>query len=306
MSISRNMSIKKPLLIGIGELLWDVLPSGKKLGGATANFAFHVMQLGGKGSIISAVGNDDDGNEIIELLKKKGMDTALISRLDLFPTGTVNVEIDQNGIPTYNIHTEVAWDYIPYKKSWKSRLAIASAICFGSLAQRSTVSAQTIHQVLKLVPYNCLKILDINLRQNFFTKEVIEQSLYCADILKLNEDELQVIAKMANLRGTDEEKLSTILDRFSVKLIALTKGGQGSLLFTHEEKSWLESPKVKIADTVGAGDSFTAAMTMGLLNGWPLVKVHQNAVRVSAYVCTQSGAMPELPETIIFDFLIFE
>lgn len=290
--------MNRPIVIGAGELLWDMFPGGKELGGAPANFAWHASQLGGQGTVYSAVGKDQLGNEIIDLLNKRQMDTRFISQLEEYPTGRVNVLIDSSGVPEYTIQTDVAWDKIPLCDQRNELVNQASAFCFGALAQRDSVSFRTIQSLLDELPVNCLKIFDINLRQTFYSKEVIELSLLKCDILKLNEDELPVVAKIFGIKGDETYILDRLLNDFRIEMIALTKGGAGSLIRTNSERSWLVSPKVTVADTVGAGDSFTATLAMGLLKKWPVDKVHQLAVEVSAYVCTQKGAMPLLPEAI--------
>ncbi|MFV0265826.1 MAG: carbohydrate kinase family protein [Draconibacterium sp.] len=290
--------MNRPIIIGVGELLWDMLPGGRELGGAPANFAWHASQLGGQGTVYSAVGNDQLGNEIIDLLDKRRMDTHFISRLEEYPTGRVDVLIDSSGVPEYTIQTNVAWDKIPLCDQRNELVNQASAFCFGALAQRDSVSFRTIQSLLDELPVNCLKIFDINLRQTFYSKEVIGLSLLKCDILKLNEDELPVVAKLFEIERDETHILDRLLNDFRIEMIALTKGGAGSLIRTNSERSWLVSPKVTVADTVGAGDSFTATLAMGLLKKWPINKVHQLAVEVSAYVCTQKGAMPLLPEAI--------
>ncbi|RIJ47578.1 carbohydrate kinase [Maribellus luteus] len=290
--------MNKSIVVGAGELLWDMLPGGKELGGAPANFAWHASQLGGQGIVYSGVGKDQLGNEIIDLLSKRGMDTRFISQLEEYPTGRVDVQVDSSGVPEYTIETNVAWDKIPLCNQRSELVNQASAFCFGALAQRDSVSFHTIQCLLDELPVNCLKIFDINLRQTFYSKDVIELSLQKCDILKLNEDELPVVAKLFGIEGDETHILDRLLNDFRIEMIALTKGGAGSLIRTNAERSWLESPKVTIADTVGAGDSFTAALAMGILMKWPVNRVHQLAVDVSAYVCTQKGAMPLLPEDI--------
>ncbi len=287
-----------PIVIGAGEVLWDMLPGGKQLGGAPANFAWHASQLGGQGIVYSAVGKDQLGNEIIDLLDKRRVDTRFISRLEEYPTGRVDVQVDSSGVPEYTIETNVAWDKIPLCHQRSELVNQASAFCFGALAQRDSVSFHTIQCLLDELPVNCLKIFDINLRQTFYSKEVIELSLQKCDILKLNEDELPVVAKIFGIEGNETHIFDCLLNDFRIEMIALTKGEKGSLIQTNSERSWINSPKVTVADTVGAGDSFTATLAMGLIKKWSICKVHQQAVEVSAFVCTQKGAMPMLPEKI--------
>jgi len=278
---------------GIGELLWDCLPSGMQLGGAPCNFAYHAMQRGCACVVISAIGKDDLGNKISETLRVKGLSTDFIQEKDV-PTSTVTVTLDENGQPNYTIHEHVAWDQI----SWNANLEVLAkrvdAVCFGSLAQRNEVSCKTIQQFLEATNKNCLRVFDINLRQRYYNQETIEKSLELATVLKLNDEELPIVASMFHLIGTDEELLQQLIRRFDLQLIALTKGCKGSLVMNHKnEKSYMEVPPVIIVDTVGAGDSFTAVLVAGLLQKHDMKTIHENATRVAAFVCTQNGAMPD-------------
>lgn len=295
----QTMNTDKPIVVGAGELLWDLLPSGKQLGGAPANFAYHAQQMGAQGFIISAVGNDENGDEIIDLLINKEMNVSGISRIDRFPTGTVTVEVNSEGVPDFIIHQDVAWDYIANSSDTDEIVQKADAFCFGSLAQRNKVSFAAIQSFLIRLPEKCLTIFDINLRQYFFSETIIDASLQFADILKLNEDELPGVARLFKIKGSEEDILRSLIQQYQLKMIALTKGANGSLLITEKESSRLDTPKVKVADTVGAGDSFTAAIAVGVLKGLPLKKIHSNAVEISAFVCTQNGAMPGLSQSIL-------
>lgn len=287
--------MKNYTVIGIGEILWDLLPDGKILGGAPANFAYHAAQLGAEGVAISAVGNDELGREIVRLIEEKKVHNGL--SLVKEPTGTVTVEL-KDGMPSYIIHEGVAWDNLVLTDTAKEKLAKADAICFGSLAQRSHVSRKAIWEALEMVPKSCIKVFDINLRQNFYSKEIIEKSLAYADVFKVNEDEIVVFRDLFGMKGTEEEICKQITDKYNLRLLALTKGSEGSLLMSKGDKSFIPTPKVKVADTIGAGDSFTATMVMGLLNMQPLAVLHQKAVDVSTFVCTHHGATPVLPEEL--------
>ena len=278
---------------GIGELLWDLLPKGKQLGGAPCNFAYHASQAGCESFLISAIGTDELGKEILSIFDELGIDKTYIQQTRDFPTGTVTVSLDADGIPSYIIHEKVAWDNIGWNSSLEALAKSVDAVCFGSLAQRNTVSRQTILNFLNITRTDCLRVFDINLRQSFYNQETILKSLDLANILKLNDDELPLVAKILRLHGNDDELLSQLMNRFSLKMIALTRGAKGSLLMTGNEKSVMEVPKVKIADTVGAGDAFTAVLLAGLLQHHELKKIHETATRVAAFVCTQDGAMPE-------------
>lgn len=278
---------------GIGELLWDLLPKGKELGGAPCNFSYHASRAGCESFVISALGTDALGNEILDLFDEHALDANYIQQTADFPTGTVTVLLDTNGIPSYIIHENVAWDNIDWNISLKTLAKNIDAVCFGSLAQRNTVSRQTILNFLNATKTDCLRVFDINLRQSFYNHETILKSLELANILKLNDDELPVVAELLGLQENDDELLLQLMNRFNLKLIALTKGAKGSLLLTENEESFMEVPKVKIADTVGAGDSFTAVLVAGLLQNHELKRIHENATQVAAFVCTEDGAMPE-------------
>lgn len=288
----------KQLIVGLGEALWDCLPEGRKLGGAPANFAYHTGQFGYDSLAISAVGNDVLGKETLDEFGKKGV-KYLMPEVD-YQTGTVQVELDSEGIPTYDIKEGVAWDNIPFTPEVEEAAKNCRAVCFGSLAQRSSVSRQTIQKFLEATPKDCLKIFDINLRQNFYTKEIIINSLQHANILKINDEELVLIGRLFGYPGLDiENKCWLLLGKYNLDMLVLTCGVNGSYVFAPNLKSFQETPSVEVADTVGAGDSFTGAFTSAILSGMPLPDAHKLAVDVSAYVCTQNGAMPKLPKELL-------
>lgn len=284
----------KNTVVGLGEILWDIFPERKVLGGAPANFAYHVSQFGFNGYAVSAIGNDLLGKEILKSLEEKELNY-LIEQTD-FPTGTVKVQLDGRGIPTYEITENVAWDNIPFTTRLENLAKNTTTVCFGSLAQRNEVSRATIHKFLDLMPADSLKVFDINLRLKYFSKDIIIDSLNKASALKLNDEEIVKIAEIFELQGTDEELCQQLLDKYKLKFLILTKGTRGSYVLTPYEKSFLATPKVTIADTVGAGDSFTAAFVASYLNGRSIAQSHQLAVEVSAYVCQQHGAMPRLAD----------
>ena len=284
-------------VIGIGEALWDMLPEGKKLGGAPANFAYHASQFGLEGLAVSAIGHDALGEELVGQLEEHALPYHL-ARVD-YPTGTVQVTLDSQGVPQYEIKTGVAWDNIPYTKELADLAANCQAVCFGSLAQRSPVSRESIGLFLDAVPADCLKVFDINLRQDFYNKEVLEASFRRCDILKINDEELVVMARLFNLPGLAlEEKCRYLIKEYNLKMLILTCGVNGSYVFFDGGMSFLETPKVQVADTVGAGDSFTGAFVGSLLTGKSVTEAHETAVKVSAFVCTQSGAMPTIPDNL--------
>ena len=285
-------------VVGLGEALWDVLPEGKKLGGAPANFAYHAGQFLGQDETIaiSALGEDKLAEETIKSLEEHGL-KYLMPRVP-YPTGTVQVSLDEQGIPTYDIKENVAWDNIPLDADIQAVARQCRAVCFGSLAQRNIVSRETIHRFLDLTPKDCVKIFDINLRQQFYSKEVIQESLRRCNILKINDEELVLIGRMFDYPGLDiENKCWLILGKYNLDMLVLTCGTNGSYVFTPGQMSFQETPKVEVADTVGAGDSFTGSFCAAILSGKPVSEAHQLAVQVSAYVCTQNGAMPPLPAT---------
>jgi len=280
----------KQLIVGLGEILWDCLPEGKKLGGAPANFAFHAGLLGADTIAISAIGNDALGDEILRELDTNGL-KYLMPRTEQ-PTGTVQVQLDDKGIPSYEIKTDVAWDNIPFLPEMEELATRCDCVCFGSLAQRNEVSRNTIKEFLKHTPEKCLKIFDINLRQQFYTKELIHDNLLACNVLKINDEELDIVAEMFGYSNLSvEEKCQRLLEEYQLKMLVLTCGVNGSFVFAPDQKSFMETPKVEVADTVGAGDSFTGAFAASLLAGQTILEAHQLAVKVSAFICTQKGAM---------------
>ena len=296
-------------VIGLGEALFDCLPTGRKLGGAPANFAYHVSQFGFDSCAISAIGDDELGQEIIDTFDKVGLHYCL-PKVD-FPTGTVQVTLNDKGIPQYEICLGVAWDNIPLTEELLSMAKEAKAVCFGSLAQRSATSRATINAMLEAMPADTLKVFDINLRQQWYNREIIENSLHHCNILKINDEELDIVAPMllsvktdpSALIAQDKEKTlrvcRALIELYELRLLILTCGTNGSYVITKDACSFLETPKVEVADTVGAGDSFTGAFIAKLLQGDSIAHAHEMAVKVSAFVCTQSGAMPVLPKEFV-------
>lgn len=284
------------IVVGMGEALWDVLPEGKKIGGAPANFAYHVSQFGLPSCVVSAIGDDALGKEIIENFTSKGLDQ-LIAEVP-YPTGTVQVEIDQTGIPLYDIKENVAWDNIPYTKHLDALAKRTKAVCFGSLAQRNVVSRETINHFLDTMPKDddSLIVFDVNLRQGFYNKEILCKSMQNCNILKINDEELITVSRMFGYPGIDlQDKCWILLGKYNLKMLILTCGINGSYVFTPGNVSFQPTPKVEVADTVGAGDCFTAAFIASILKGKSVTEAHTIAVKTSAFVCTQKGAMPILP-----------
>ena len=295
-------------VVGIGEALFDCLPEGRKLGGAPANFAYHVSQFGLDGCAISAIGDDELGEEIVETFERVNLNH-ILPKVEQ-PTGTVKVTLDSKGVPQYDICLGVAWDNIPLTAELLDVARQTEAICFGSLAQRSEVSRRTIHAFLDAAPQDALRVFDINLRQSWFTAEVIAESLNRANVLKINDEELDVVATMllgvptvpGKLIAEDADKTRAVcrdlIAKYDLRMLILTCGALGSYVFTADSESSVQTPKVKVADTVGAGDSFTATFVAQILLGKSIRQAHEKAVAVSAFVCTQNGAMPVLPDEL--------
>jgi len=291
--------MKNNVVVGMGEALWDVLPEGKKIGGAPANFAYHVSQFGLESCVVSAVGQDPLGAEILKNFDEKKL-KYLIDTVP-YPTGTVQVEIDQAGVPQYEIKENVAWDNIPYTAKLEALAERTCAVCFGSLAQRNIVSRNTINRFLDAMPTNDkqLVVFDVNLRQGFYNKEILCNSMKRCNILKINDEELVTVSRMFGYPGIDlQDKCWILLGKYNLQMLILTCGINGSYVFTPGNVSFHPTPKVEVADTVGAGDSFTAAFIANILKGHSVVDAHRIAVETSAYVCTQQGAMPILPKEI--------
>lgn len=292
--------MKAKYIVGLGEVLWDILPSGRKLGGAPANFAYHVSQFGLPGCVVSAVGRDDLGLEIVEKLDLKNIEST-IATVDR-PTGTVEVTVDTAGIPSYDIRPDVAWDHIPFTPELEELARNTRAVAFGSLAQRSPESRDTIVKFISAMPDtpDTLIVFDINLRQNHYTKETVEQSLRLCNVLKINDEELETLKQMFGIKVEGPAaSCRELINICGLKMVILTCGTEGSFVFSaNGDESFISTPQIEVADTVGAGDSFTAAFIASLLRGFSVEDAHQRAVETAAYVCTQSGAMPPLPTAL--------
>lgn len=290
-------------VIGLGEVLWDLLPGGRQLGGAPANFAYHAGALGAAATVISRVGNDPLGREVRQRLADLGVSTECLEVDDVAPTGTVGVDLSPEGQPRYTIHEGVAWDGIRGEAAGRRAAAAADAVCFGTLAQRREPARSAVRSLVAAMRPDAWRVLDVNLRQHFHSHDVLEGSLALANGVKLNESELPVLAGNMGLRGSEREQLVQLAGRFQLRVVAYTRGERGSLLLHDGRWSERGPAAVRVADTVGAGDSFTAAMVLGLLAGWDLEVVHDRAAGVAAYVCTQRGATPALPDSLKAPFL---
>ncbi|WP_394793212.1 carbohydrate kinase [Armatimonas sp.] len=287
--------MNKPVIVGLGEVLWDLLPHGKFLGGAPANFAFHASQLGAEGIVASAIGRDDDGRAIQAQLAGLGLDTRYLQWSDA-PTGTVTATLDAEGKATYTIHEDTAWDDFRASAEWDALAKHTDAVCFGSLAQRTPGSRGILRRFVQLTPPHCLRLFDINLRQHYFGHATIHFSLQLAHIFKLNDEELPVVAALLELPDNEAETITALWEHYpTLQVVALTRGASGSTLFTRFRRS--DHPGYPLAagvvpDTVGAGDAFTAALAVGLLRFEDLDTIHARASRIASFVCSQPGATP--------------
>jgi fructokinase len=297
-------------VVGLGEVLWDLLLTGTQLGGAPANFAYHAHALGAQTQVITRVGNDDYGREIIRRFREMGLTEDGVQIDETAPTGIAKVELSGNGLAHFTVRQNVAWDYIAATGNALAAAGAVDAICFGSLAQRCERSRIAIQQIVATSPTKALRVFDVNLRQQFYSRGVIEESLELANVVKLNDDELPVLATMFNVQGSTEKQIEWLADTFGLHSVALTRGANGSLLYQDlAERAgtrWSDCPSrpVKVVDTVGAGDSFTAALVLGLLQKMDLDEINTLANEVARYVCSQAGATPKLPEEFAKRFSI--
>jgi fructokinase len=284
-------------IVGIGEVLWDLLPSGPQLGGAPANFAHHAAQLGAGVQIITRVGKDTYGRKILQRFQEMKLDSSAVQMDDQLPTGTVAVFLN-NGAPQFAINDNMAWDALSVSREALEAATRASAICFGTLAQRTKSAAAAVQELVAATPAMSLRVFDVNLRQNFYSNEILRQSFEIANVLKLNDDELPVISRAFQLKGDATQNIQELARRFDFQLVALTRAAMGSLLYRAGKWSDLPGRKMDIVDTIGAGDAFTAALVMGLLNQFDLEDIHRIAEDIASYVCSQPGATPVLPPNL--------
>jgi fructokinase len=282
------------VMVGIGELLWDMLPQGRQLGGAPANFACHATRLGSHGVVVSAVGNDANGAELLDVLREKGVDCRVAT--SGYPTGTVEITMDEGGVPSYTIHENVAWDHIQLQESDVALAERADVLCYGSLAHRNRDSADSIRRYISSTSAQCIRLFDINLRQNYYSSRIVDTLLERSTVVKLNDEELVVVADFLGLSGCETRLLDQILERYKLDLIILTKGEFGSRLFSRDHGDSIRQGRaVEVVDTVGAGDAFGAAVATGLCHDMALETIHLFASNVAAYVCSHAGATPPLP-----------
>jgi len=287
-----RLSEKRPFkIVGIGELLWDMLPYGRQLGGAPANFVYYCSQLNMQACLVSAVGNDELGSQSLLKLSQAGVDTEYIQTLENKPTGTVDVKLDTDGKPEYTINENVAWDYIKFDKKLTRLARQSDAVCFGSISQRSKLSRNSVMNFLKNTGNGCLRIFDINLRQDFYSEQIINDSLALANVLKINDEELVVVAEMFGIKGTQSSCLGQLAKKKSLETIIFTRGANGSIIYHKGQINEHPGVECKPIDTVGAGDSFTAVAVVGLLSQKNIEQINQQANKLAAFVCENQGAM---------------
>jgi len=291
--------MSRPVIVAVGEILWDLLPEGKQLGGAPGNFVHHARSLGADAALISRVGRDPLGDEAMARLREAGIPTSTIQRDDAAPTGTAAVAVDADGQPKFSLAADVAWDRIAADEPSRQLASRADEFTFGTLAQRSPGSRGAIRTLLDACRPDALRILDLNLRDPFWTEDVVLASFRAATLVKLNADEIDRCSAMLKLSGDLRARMAALAERFHLKLLAVTRGAGGSVL--HSGGTWSDHPglPVPVRDAVGAGDAFTAALTLGVLRGDPLDRINRHANDVGAFVCTQPGATPRLPEELV-------
>lgn len=286
-------------MVGLGEALWDLLPNGDHFGGAPANVALHAAALGAESWLVSAVGQDARGDAALARLDRAGVRRDTVARLADHPTGVVRVTLDAAGHPVYDIATESAWDYLPWSVAVQQVAERADAIAFGSLAQRSPTSRATIRRAVATTRSASWRLFDVNLRQRYYDADVLAESMDVANAVKLNEEELPIVARLCGLAETTPvEQLRALCERFDLRLAALTRGPCGSVLATPDRVYESPAAPTVVADTVGAGDAFTATLLIGILAGRALDEVSRRANAVAAYVCSQPGATPPIPEDL--------
>lgn len=299
-SAANEKKRSRRLIVGLGEVLWDIFPEGKRLGGAPANFAYVCVALGERAAIASRVGRDELGEAALRALEERGLPPDWVQIDAAHPTGTVLVQLDERGDARFEITERVAWDYLEWTDRWRTLARSADAVCFGTLAQRSAPARATVRNFLRSTRDETLKVFDVNLRPPFYSREVLHESFSLADIAKLNREELRIVGDLFELDGSDEEmQARSLLDRFALQLVCVTRGAAGSLLVSARESIEHAAPRIEVVDTVGAGDAFTAVLTCLYLDRRPLALIGSIANRLAAWVATQLGAMPPLPESFL-------
>lgn len=290
----------RPVLVGIGEVLWDVYPDAARFGGAPANFACHAEALGADAVLISAVGVDELGDRALETLKQHFVDSSCVTRDRNHSTGQVNVTLDAAGRANYQFADDSAWDHLQWSEPVESIARQADAVCFGTLAQRSRVSRDMIRRFVELTPAGTLRMFDVNLRQNFYDADTIDASLKLATAVKLNEEELPIVARLCGILGVNARgMLRGLVERYELWIAALTCGKDGAMLMTADQESRCPALPTTVVDTVGAGDAFTATLVMDCLHAVPLGEINQHANAVASFICSQAGAVAPLPPELL-------
>jgi fructokinase len=282
-----------PTIVGLGEVLWDLLPSGKQLGGAPANFAYMANLLGDRGVVASRLGADNLGREARSSMDQLGISTRYVQEDATHPTGTVHISVDAAGQPGFTIQDAVAWDSLEWTPQWDELARATDAVCFGTLAQRSPASQATIRRFLHSVPASALRVYDINLRQSFFSRDIVHESLELSHVVKLNDHELPRIAELLSFDASGEEQQARrLLEAYGLRLVCVTRGASGSLLVTEGQIATHNGFRIRVADSVGAGDAFTASLVHHYLRGASLDQINEAANRLAAWAATQVGATP--------------
>lgn len=287
-------------VVGLGELIWDMLPGGKSMGGAPSNFAYHSRLLGDRAVVASRVGDDEPGREALRALRRAGVEAGFVQVDSEHPTGMVGVEIDVGGEPHFTVNPNSAWDYLELSQPLSELARRTDAVAFGTLGQRHPLASETILSFVGLSSPGALRLFDVNLRHSFFSAEMLARSLELASVVKFNSDEVTVAARMLGLHASDEEEFSRrLIEEHGLDLVAVTRGEKGSVLFTQARKVEHAGYKVKVADTIGCGDAFASALAHCLLRGLPLETASETANRLGAWVATQAGGTPKATPQII-------
>lgn len=294
---------EKPFILVIGEILWDIFPDGKRIGGAPANFAYYMTKMETETILISRVGHDQLGFEALAVCRSEDLTIDFIQIDNVYPTGRVIVKLDKNGVPNFKIEEISAWDFINEEEQLFQLIKKARAFYFGTLAQRNENSRKTIYNLLANANPECIKVLDLNLRSPYYDYQVIKSSLYFADILKLSSSELKIVTELFHLSGSPSDQIRFLMKEFNLKVVALTAGSKGSLIITSDRESRHPGFPVNVVDTVGAGDAFTAALVNGLLNNDDLDQINEFANQLASYVCTQKGAWVNISNFVRHGYL---
>lgn len=286
----------KPVIVSVGEILWDRFPKEAQLSGAPTNVAIHAAALGAESWLVSAVGNDSLGNMAFNKLDAAGVHRDTVPQMFHHATGTVLMKLDQKGTMKYDFAENVAWDHMAWSPRIEKVVKRAEALTFGTLAQRSQISRNTVRHAAGATSARAWRLFDVNLRQNYYDSETIRTSLTLSNAVKMNERELPEVARRCGLRGTTEsEMLLSLCDKFALRLAVLTRGTKGALLRSHTLAVEVSSPQADVVDFVGSGEAFTAALLVGLLEGLSLDQAGTKACALAAYVRSQPGATPEIP-----------